>query len=120
MKKDRSTVHGVTRDAPKVVESCYRIGEQLKPSGPINVQQMCDENGDPYVIEINPRFSSSACLTVSAGVDELAILIRDAVGLPYEEPDGYESELHMLRYTDQIFVENEKIFSGGSIETDEL
>jgi len=120
VKKDRSTIHGVTRDAPKVVDSCRRIVEQFEPSGPINVQQMCDDDGIPHVIEINPRFSSSACLTVAAGVNELDLLIRDSLGLPYKSPNGFESDLHMLRYTDQLFVSNGDVLTGGNIDVDEI
>jgi carbamoyl-phosphate synthase large subunit len=120
VKKDRSTVHGVTREAPEVATSCHTIVDQFQPAGPINVQQMCDEDGVPHVIEINPRFSSSACLTVAAGVDELAILIKDSVGLPYETPASFSPDLHMLRYTDQLFVSDETLLTGGSVETDEI
>ncbi len=120
VRKDRSTVHGVTREAPAVEDSCRRIVAQFSPSGPINVQQMCDADGVPHTIEINPRFSSSACLTVAAGVDELGLLIKDRLGIPYEAPDGFEPDLHMLRYTDQLFVSDDDLRAGGSVDTDEL
>jgi len=120
LRKDRSTIHGVTRDRPEVTKSCARIVENFEPGGPINVQQICDADGVPHVIEINPRFSSSACLTVEAGVNEVEILVRDALGLPYESPDGFETDLHMLRYTDQLFVADEDLFSGGTLDTDEV
>lgn len=120
VQKDRSTVHGVTRNEPKVINSCKLIGEKFDPSGPINIQQICDADGVPYVIEINPRFSSSACLTVEAGVNEIKILIQDALRLPYEPPDEFETDLHMLRYTDQVFVEDKNILSGGTLDTDEI
>lgn len=120
VQKDRSTVHGITRTAPEVEDSCRRIVKEFKPSGPINVQQLYDNEGVPHVIEINPRFSSSACLTVAAGVDELGILIKDALEIPYEAPDVFEPDLHMLRYTDQLFVKDGDLFGGGSVDTDEI
>lgn len=120
VQKDRSTVHGVTRDEPAVTYSCRRIADQFEPAGPINVQQMCNDDGIPHVIEINPRFSSSACLTVAAGVNELDMLIRDSLDLPYETPNGFESDLHMLRYTDQLFVSERDVISGGNLDIDEL
>lgn len=118
--KDRSTVHGVTRDAPAVVDSCQLIADLFEPAGPINVQQMCDDDGVPHVIEINPRFSSSACLTVAAGVNELDLLIRDSLDLPHEAPNRFESDLHMLRYTDQLFVSDQNVLSGGTLDADEV
>jgi len=120
VQKDRSTVHGVTRDSPAVTSSCRQIADRFKPSGPINVQQICDNDGVPHVIEINPRFSSSACLTVAAGVNELDLLIRDSLNLPYEAPDGFESDLHMFRYTDQLFVSDRNVLSGGILNVDEV
>jgi len=120
IEKDRSTVHGVTRQAPSVTSSCQHIVEQFEPAGPINVQQMCDTDGNPHVIEINPRFSSSACLTVAAGVDELALLIKESLNISYEIPESFKPDLHMLRYTDQLFVSDEDIFDGGSADIDEI
>lgn len=120
VQKDRSTVHGVTRDSPAVAASCRQIADRFEPAGPINVQQMCDDDGVPHVIEINPRFSSSTCLTVAAGVNELDLLIRDSLNLPYESPSGFESDLHMMRYTDQLFVSDRNVLSGGILDVDEV
>lgn len=120
VQKDRSTVHGVTRDSSAVAASCQQIADRFEPSGPINVQQMCDNDGVPHVIEINPRFSSSTCLTVAAGVNELDLLIRDSLDLPYESPDGFRSDLHMFRYTDQLFVSDRNVLSGGILDVDEV
>lgn len=120
VRKDRSTVHGVTRNESKVINSCQSVIDYFEPSGPINIQQICDADGVPHVIEINPRFSSSACLTVAAGVNETKILIQDALRLSYEPPDEFETDLHMLRYTDQVFIKDENISSGGALDTDEI
>jgi carbamoyl-phosphate synthase large subunit len=104
VEKDGSTVHGVTRRNEAVAESCRRLCDTLEPAGPINVQQIVDGTGTPYTIEINPRFSSTACLTVRAGVNELDLLVRDAMGETVAEPDGYEAGVSMYRYPDHVFV----------------
>jgi hypothetical protein len=57
---------------------------------------------------------------VAAGVDELALLIKDRLDIPYEAPGGFEPDLHMLRYTDQLFVSDDDVLAGGSVDTDEL
>lgn len=109
VQKNGSTTHGFTKATPEVADSCRRICRFLEPGGPINVQQIRDENGNVYTIEINPRFSSSACLTVAAGVDELGILVRDAIDEPYETATDFEDDFHMLRYLDQIFVSGDDV-----------
>jgi carbamoyl-phosphate synthase large subunit len=108
--KDGCTVHGATRLDPAVVASCKRIFEALSPGGPINVQQIADEEtGEVRTIEINPRFSSTACLTVEAGVNELDLLVRDAIGERVEAPDGFEADLHLVRYTDELYVQESEL-----------
>lgn len=103
--KDGCTVRGVTRMEPSVVASCKRIFSALSPGGPLNVQQIVDDSTDEvFTIEINPRFSSTACLTVEAGVNELDLLVRDAMGERVTSPEGFEADLHLVRYTAELYV----------------
>lgn len=106
--KRGSTVKGVTRDLPAVSKSCRRTFETLDPHGPLNVQQILDADGRPHTIEINPRFSSTSCLTVAAGVDEFDLLIRAALGEDVEYVPEHEPDVLMLRYDDHIFVDEEE------------
>ena len=108
IEKQGSTVRGVTRRAPAVDAACRGIHETLDPAGPINVQQILSE-GTAYTIEINPRFSSTACLTVAAGVDELDLLIRDAAGETVESTGDYESGTHLIRYLDHVIVDEGRL-----------
>lgn len=108
--KEGCTVRGATRLEPSVVASCKRIFSALSPGGPVNVQQMRDdETGEVYTIEINPRFSSTACLTVEAGVNELDLLVRDALGERVEAPEGFEADLHLVRYTDELYASESEL-----------
>ena len=111
MEKEGSTVKGVTRSQPAVREACRDIAGTLSPAGPMNVQQIVADDGTPYTIEINPRFSSTACLTVKAGVNELDLLIRDALGEPVSGPDDYESGVYFLRYDNHVFVDSDQFRS---------
>lgn len=108
IEKQGSTVRGVTREEPAVVESCCDIHDTLEPAGPINVQQIVDD-GTAYTIEINPRFSSTACLTVAAGVDELDLLVRDAAGEAVESTGEFEPGTHLIRYPDHVIVPQERL-----------
>ncbi|WP_115865072.1 ATP-grasp domain-containing protein [Halorussus litoreus] len=108
--KEGCTVRGATRLEPSVIASCKRIFSALSPGGPINVQQLRDdETGEVYTIEINPRFSSTACLTVEAGVNELDLLVRDALGERVEAPEGFEADLHLVRYTDELYASESEL-----------
>ena len=103
MEKQGSTVLGATRRAPVVVDECRALFETLSPRGPMNAQQIVDDD-TAYTIEINPRFSSTACLTVAAGVDEFDLLVRDSLGETVEPVDDYEHDLYIRRYQDHVFV----------------
>lgn len=105
IEKDGSTVLGATRRQPAVEESCREIFETLEPAGPINVQQIVDEHGIPHVIEINPRFSSTSCLTAAAGVDEFDLLVRDALGDWVTPPADFEADRYILRYRSHLFAD---------------
>lgn len=108
MTKAGSTVTGVTRMAPEVRAECRAIHDTLQPRGPINVQQIVDDDGIPYTIEINPRFSSTSCLTAAAGVDEFDLLVRDAAGESVSPPESFETDLYIRRYQDHVFVPGEE------------
>jgi carbamoyl-phosphate synthase large subunit len=117
IEKDGSTTRGVTRDAPAVAETCRKIFRTIQPAGPMNVQQIIDESGSPYTIEINPRFSSTSCLTAAAGVDEFDLLVRDAVGESVSAPDGYESGIYLFRYDNHTFVPADERVDVGAVES---
>lgn len=113
IEKDGSTVLGATRQTPAVTEACTALFETLEPAGPINVQQIIDEDGTPRLIEINPRFSSTSCLTVAAGVDVFDLLIRDALGETVAHPTGFEADRYICRYQSQLFPTEEELSELG-------
>lgn len=106
IEKDGSTVLGATRRAPAVAESCRAIFETLDPKGPVNVQQVLDAEGVPRTIEVNPRFSSTSCLTVAAGVDEFDLLVRDALGETVAPVADYVADRYIIRYDDHLFADD--------------
>jgi carbamoyl-phosphate synthase large subunit len=94
---------GITRSMPAIDELCRAITRKLDPRGPYNVQLIIDASGTPFVIEINPRYSTTMALTLAAGVNEVDAVLRHARG---EDPGPltFEPDLMMLRYTAQIYV----------------
>lgn len=62
----------------EITEYCQAVARDLKPYGPCNFQLRL-VNGNPYIFEINPRFSSSTGMRCLLGVNEAEILIRAEV-----------------------------------------
>lgn len=118
IEKKGSTVLGATRRMPAVAESCAELFETLEPAGPLNVQQIVDDDGVPRLIEINPRFSSTSCLTVAAGVDEFDLLIRDALGQRVQQPPAFEADRYIIRYKSQLFADADDLI--GRLDTTDV
>ncbi len=100
-----------TRNHANVREACVEAFEALEPAGPMNVQHMVDESGEPYLIEINPRFSGSSCLNAEAGVNEYDMLIRDAIGEEVDAKPDYETGVNLIRYHDRRYVRDEDLLT---------
>ena len=88
---------------------CTKIQHKFNADGPFNVQLALDSKGDPYVFEINPRFSTSITLTQASGVDELGgILARAVLGLKDYRFGGWTDGVVLVRQiTDQFITERE-------------
>ena len=52
-----------------VIESCERIHNSYKVGGCYNIQLIKDNNGLIKPFEINPRISTTTCLSIAAGAD---------------------------------------------------
>ncbi len=94
---------GITRNVPEIDELGRRIQERLRADGPFNVQLIMGEDRIPKVIEINPRYSTTVALTLGAGLDEVDVVLRAALG---EEvgPLSWAPETMMVRYTAQVYL----------------
>ncbi|MFD1685887.1 ATP-grasp domain-containing protein [Halobellus litoreus] len=109
--KRGNTIWGVTRNSPPIKNLCEDVYESLDPSGPLNVQQILAEDGTPYILEINPRFSGSSCLTVEAGVNEFDLLVRAALGEEVNRSQTFKEGIGILRYTDQIYIREDSVLT---------
>ncbi|WP_460862058.1 ATP-grasp domain-containing protein [Nocardiopsis coralliicola] len=101
------TKFAITRRHQRVADVCAAVQERLGADGPFNVQLALDEAGEPRIFEINPRFSSTAPLTVESGVDEVAGLVRQAVldGPPLAD-EWREGVVMVRRWTDEFIDES--------------
>lgn len=111
--KQGVTRYAVTRHNEAVIEVCRAVQNELDADGPFNVQLALDERGRPRIFEINPRFSSTAALTVAAGVDEIAGLLRQATtGAPRLNDRWREGVAMVRRWTDE-FISEDQLTSHG-------
>ena len=60
-------------------EFCENVAMQLQSTGPMNVQLRLDDNNNPLIFEINPRFSGSSIMRALAGFNEPDMIIRNFV-----------------------------------------
>ncbi|MCY0152199.1 ATP-grasp domain-containing protein [Hoeflea alexandrii] len=63
-------------DHPAIAELTGRIARHFKPVGPTNLQFRVQDD-IPYLLEINPRFSSSCSLRAAFGFVEAEMCIDD-------------------------------------------
>lgn len=106
IRKEGQTWLAVTRKNAKIDTVCRRIAEVLNPCGPFNVQLRL-RDGEPYVFEINPRFSGTVNLTIQAGCDEVGGLIELALGRPYTFGEWREGVVLVRQTHDMVMDEAE-------------
>lgn len=66
--------HGVIRqativDCPEVEDLCIRFAESLKLNGNIGFDLKCDVNGNPMIIDVNPRITATVGLGRYGGMN---------------------------------------------------
>ena len=94
----------VTKRNKQIDKLCFDIQGKLKADGPFNLQLKIDKNGNPRPFEINPRFSTTATLTIAAGVNEVGGLITQALGDGGRISNQWSEGLVMIRQTADKFI----------------
>lgn len=94
----------VVVDEPEVIAQCEKVVKLLKLSGNIGFDLKCDEQGTPYILEINPRFTGGivTCLAADANMPWLGIC--SWLGLPFEKP-ALRIGVKMQRYWNERFYD---------------
>lgn len=67
------TLRAVTHWDSAVIDACQRIHAVLGARGCYNVQVMRTASGDVLPFEINPRVSTTFCMSLAVGIDPVAI-----------------------------------------------
>lgn len=95
----------VTVKRPDLVDAARRIGNSLGLIGPSCIQ-FIEQEGRPYVMEVNARFGGGSTLSIAAGLDMIDYALREYVrGEKVPAGSGWASPnvLMTRSYTDHIF-----------------
>lgn len=96
------TFHGVVEQNEALIREATDICRALGVEYNVNLQFKYDADGDPKLIEINPRVSGTIVMCVGAGVNLPALGVAYALGesVPDAEPAWGTS---MTRYWNELF-----------------
>ena len=103
IKKQGVTHRSITEKNALIEKTVENIQKHFEANGPFNVQLKI-YNGKPYILEVNPRFSTTVVHTMAAGVNEVVCLIDDFIDAPLKKKRiPFEENLIMSRYFAQCY-----------------
>lgn len=70
-----------------VVEYCKKIIEEIGLHGNIGIQLKRSENGEPLLLEINPRVQGTIVAALGAGVNLPLLSVKQELGLPIQQEE---------------------------------
>ncbi len=89
---------GITVDDPELVAAARRVVQGLRWNGPIELELMRKEgSGEPYLIELNPRFPAWIHLAGAAGQNLPWSLLQMALGKSVAPFTSYQANVMQLR-----------------------
>ena len=80
------------------------IIEKLSITGNINFDFIYDKNGDPRLIEINPRLSATIASYAPAGINFPYLRLKQLLGEPIEDLKLQEGIMMQRRYSEVFFA----------------
>jgi len=99
------TRQAVTQKVAAIEQLAMDVQNRFRADGPFNMQlRICNRTGKPTIFEINPRFSTTVTLTHAAGVDEVGLLVEQAVGRRASEVVPWQADVRLIRSTKDIFM----------------
>ena len=109
---------GISLDDQKLIEITNRVMKNSKWKGGCELEFIKTNDGEYYLLEMNPRFPAWVYLAVGCGQNHPEALVRMALGEKVEPYKGYEVGKMFIRYSyDQIvdLAEFEKISTLGEL-----
>jgi carbamoyl-phosphate synthase large subunit len=85
------------------------VAERIGLTSVANVQVKEAVDGEPALLEVNPRFPGTMPLTVASGVNMPKLCVDDALGSPLPKEILPFEDLAMIRYFEERFFDFEQI-----------
>jgi len=101
-----STIGKIVKD-DSISETCKSIAKYLKIIGPCCIQMKETKDGILKVVEVNPRLGGGTIFTALAGANFPSMILDMVKGKKVEPP--VISEITVVRYFEEIVVENGKV-----------
>lgn len=92
----------------RIQDYSIKIAQTVGVTYGANIQVIVDKTGDPFLLEINPRFSGGLSLVVESGPNIPALCVEHAISghsIPYVD----YKELAMVRYYEEIYMPNPEL-----------
>jgi carbamoyl-phosphate synthase large subunit len=85
------------------------VAERIGLTSVANVQVKEAVDGEPALLEVNPRFPGTMPLTVAAGINMPKLCVDDALGNPLPDEPLPFREIAMVRYFEERFFDFDEI-----------
>ncbi|RLG57683.1 MAG: hypothetical protein DRN88_02250 [Candidatus Hydrothermarchaeota archaeon] len=106
---------GMTVRNDKLIRIGKELGRLLKFVGPFNFQ-VRERDGEPHIIEINPRLAGSANISLEAGVNLAGITVRNALNMDIPDRIDFKDGIIVLRYIENIVITKDEQMAGNIYE----
>ncbi len=99
---------GVSLDDQNLIDITSNLTSATKWQGPFELEFMKTDDGEYYLIEINPRFPAWCYLTVGAGQNQIEQLVNLGMGRNVTKFDTYDVGKLFIRYSYDNIVDMEE------------
>ncbi|MGE5659537.1 MAG: carboxylate--amine ligase [Actinomycetota bacterium] len=96
---------GLTIHHPGLLEVAAQFLQQTQWQGPFELECIADNQGNIYLIEINPRFPAWTYFATGVGINLPSRLVRKMLGLPLPPLPSYAAGKLLMRYTYEIVTD---------------
>jgi len=94
-------------------ESLQRIGalvaQRIGLTSVANVQVKLTSDGEPALLEVNPRFPGTMSLTVASGVNMPRLCVQEALGIEMPSETQPFADIAMVRFLEEHFMDFSEI-----------
>lgn len=109
---------GITLDDDRLIALAQKFIHSTNWRGGCELEVMLTDQGEPFIMEVNPRFPAWIYLTAAAGQNQPASLVKLAMGESVQPFTEYEAGKIFIRYSWDLITdiaEFQKISGNGEL-----